>query len=90
MAVVVSRRTPTAYVIGWEAGVSNLASCLVVFFCRKPGLERWLPPREFVLGVDFSSLYLGPFLLYFLCSLILTFFVGGVRLSVFVLLSALC
>ena len=48
--------------IGWEAGVSNLASCLLFFFFlrRKLGLERWLPPRAFVLGVVLSALFLGP------------------------------
>ena len=75
--------------IGWEAGVSNLAS--VFFFDRKLGLERWLPPRAFVLGVFLSALFLVlPSFFLSCCSLIVSFFVGGVCLSVYVLLSALC
>ena len=59
------------------------------FFDRKLGLERWLPPRAFVLGVDLSALLLlGPSLFLFL--LIWSPFLGGFRFSVFVLMSALC
>ena len=50
--------TPTANVIGW-GGRCFKPRFLPFFFCRKLGLERWLPPRAFVLGVVLSALFRG-------------------------------
>ena len=52
--------TPTANVIGW-GGRCFKPRFLSLFFWsdRKLGLERWLPPRAFVLGVFLSALFLS-------------------------------
>ena len=52
-------------------------------------MERWLPPRAFVLGVALSApVFLASS--FSLFTLVLTYFFGSVRCSVFVLWSALC
>ena len=74
---IACRLTPTAYVIGW-GGRSFKPRLLSSFFFsdRRLGLERWLPPRAFVLGVALSALLSASS--FFLFSLLLSsFLVGG-------------
>ena len=54
------RLTPTAYVIGWGGRSFKPRFLSLFFFYRKLGLERWLPPRAFVLGVALSALLSRP------------------------------
>ena len=58
------------------------------FFDRMMGLERWPPPRAFVLGVARSALLSASSI--FLVFAYRPSFLGGVRLLVLVLWSAMC
>ena len=46
--------------IDWEPEFQTSLPVRFFFFDKELGLERWLPPRAFVLGVDLSALILGP------------------------------
>ena len=73
--------------IDWEAGVSNLASC-VFFFGQGVGFGAMASPSSVCLGCRSVCSSSRSFSLSF-CSLFLSFFLGGVRIFVFVLMSAL-